>query len=150
MRARLRVRALVLSLLLVVQFFAGMITNLYIVIPPRHPGANAHSYLAGAARSVGWAITSGRFWLAVHAALGMLLAVGSVELIVVAARSRSVRWIWLSVAGCAFLIGAGFNGASFLVFGRDLSSLIMAGLFGLSLASYVVALYADGRRPSGA
>lgn len=142
---RVRVRAVVLCLLLVAQFFVGMITNLYVTIPSRHPGADAHDYFAGAASSVGWAITGGSIWLAVHAALGLLLALGSIEFIVFAARSRSRIWIWVSVLGCAFLIGAGFNGASFLVFGKDYSSLIMAGLFALSLSSYVLGLYVDGR-----
>jgi hypothetical protein len=141
---RLRARAMVLSLLLVVQFFVGMITNLYVTVPARHPGADAHSYFTGAVRSVGWAISGGSAWLAIHAALGLLLALGSIEFIVFAARSRNRRWTWLAVAGCAFLIGAGFNGASFLVFGKDYSSLIMAGLFGLSLSSYVLGLYWDG------
>lgn len=49
------------------------------------------------------------------------------------------------MAGALFLIGAGYNGASFLVYRRGFSSLIMAGLFGLSLGSYVTGLYLDGR-----
>src|ERR1022692_162894 len=85
-------------------------------------------------------------WLAMHAALGLLLVVGSVEFIVAAARSRSATWLWASIAGAAFIIGAGFNGASFLVFGKDYSSLIMAGLFGLSLSSYVLGIFRDGRQ----
>jgi hypothetical protein len=145
-RQRLRTRAIVLCLLLVVQFFIGMVTNLYVTIPAHHPGANAHNYFTGAASSVGWAISGGAVWLAMHAALGLLLALGSLEFIVAAARSRNATWIWSSIAGAAFIIGAGFNGASFLVFGKDYSSLIMAGLFGLSLSSYVLGIFRDGRQ----
>lgn len=43
------------------------------------------------------------------------------------------------------MIGAGFNGASFLVFGKNYSSLLMSALFGLSLGSYLTALFATGR-----
>src|ERR1039457_2743854 len=80
-RQRLRTRAIVLCLLLVVQFFIGMVTNLYVTIPAHHPGANAHNYFTGAASSVGWAISGGAVWLAMHAALGLLLALGSLEFI---------------------------------------------------------------------
>jgi hypothetical protein len=143
--SRLAARAVVMSYLLVVQFFAGMVTNLYVTIPGRHPGSDARDYFTGAADSVGWALTRGDVWLAGHAALGLALAVGALELVFHAVRSRQGMWIWVSVAGAAFVIGAGFNGASFLVFGRDYSSLIMAGLFGLSLVSYLTGLFLDRR-----
>lgn len=146
---RLRVRAIVISLLLVVQFFLGMITNLYVTIPDSHPGANAQNYFSGAASSVAWAISSGpSAWLPMHAALGLLLVLGSLEFIVFAARSRNKIWLWSSIAGASFIIGAGFNGASFLVFGKDYSSLIMAGLFGFSLCSYMLGMYLDARQCS--
>lgn len=145
--ARLRGRAIVVTLLLVLQFFTGMVANLYVTIPAHHPGANAHNYFTGAASSIGWAISSGfNVWLAVHAALGLLLGLATIEFTVAAVRSRSRTWAWSSIAGAAFMIGAGFNGASFLVFNKDYSSLIMAGLFGLSLSSYVLGMYLEGRR----
>jgi hypothetical protein len=84
-------------------------------------------------------------WLALHATLGLLLVLGALEFFVAAVRSRNATWAWSSIAGAAFIIGAGFNGASFLVFAKDYSSLIMAGLFGLSLSSYALGMYLDGR-----
>jgi hypothetical protein len=146
MRQRLRTRAIVLCLLLVAQFFLGMVTNLYVTIPDNHPGANAHNYFTGAASSVGWAISGGAVWLAMHATLGLLLVIGSIEFIVAAARGRNGTWLWASIAGAAFIMGAAFNGASFLVFNKDYSSLIMAGLFGLGLTSYILGIYRDGRQ----
>jgi hypothetical protein len=145
--ARLRVRAIVVILLLVLQFFTGMVANLYVNIPAHHPGANAHNYFTGAASSIGWAISSNfNIWLALHAALGLLLGLATIEFTVAAIRSHNTAWTWSSIAGAAFMIGAGFNGASFLVFNKDFSSLIMAGLFGLSLLSYVLGMYLEGRR----
>jgi hypothetical protein len=138
---RLSRYALLLCALLLCQFFAGMVTNLYVTIPGNHPGAQAKGYFSGAARSVSWAITQGQFWLAVHAALGLALVVVSIAFIVATIRSRRRLWIWASTAGALFLIGAGFNGASFLVFGKQYSSLIMAGLFALSLGSYLTGLF---------
>ena len=142
----LTTQAALLCGLLIVQFFAGMITNLYVTIPANHPGAGTNNFFTGAPAALGWAVPSGPAWLAVQAALGMALAAASLAFIVNAVRSRERMWIWLSVAGALLLIGAGFNGASFLVFGHDFSSLIMSGLFALSLGSYLAAIYLASRR----
>jgi hypothetical protein len=134
-------------LALLVQFFLGMVTNLYVSIPSQHPGASAQNYFNGVASSLGWAISSSpSTWLAAHATLGCLLVLGGIEGIVFAARSRNAIWIWSTSWGAAFIIGAAFNGASFLVFGKAYSSLVMAGLFALAVASYALGMYLDGRR----
>jgi hypothetical protein len=146
-RRKLRNRAIFISMALMVQFFLGMVTNLYVTIPTHHPGANAQNYFAGMAGSIGWAISAGSsLWLAAHAALGILLVLAGIEGIVFAARSRSALWIWSMILGASFIIGAAFNGASFLIFGKQYSSLVMAGLFALALSSYVLGIYLDGRR----
>lgn len=144
--ARLTRQAMILSVLLIVQFFVGMITNLYVTIPASHPGAGSNDFFAGAPQAVGWAVSSAPLWLAVHASLGLALALASIGFIVTAVRSGDRLWIWLSIVGCLLLIGAGFNGASFLVFGHDFSSLIMSGLFALTLAAYLAGIYAAARR----
>jgi hypothetical protein len=46
---------------------------------------------------------------------------------------------WSTLAGC-LVIGAAFNGASFLDFNNDVSSLIMALLAFSAVGSYAVAL----------
>jgi hypothetical protein len=143
---RLTVQAMTLCVLLLVQFFFGMVTNLYVTVPAGHPGSNTGNFFADAPRSVAWAVTSAPVWLAVHAALGLALAVASIAFIVTAIRSGDRLWTWLSVAGCLLMIGAGFNGASFLVFNRDFSSLIMSGLFALTLGCYVTGIYVAARR----
>jgi hypothetical protein len=145
-RARLTRQAMALALLLLVQFFLGMVTNLYVTIPDKHPGAGAKDFFSGAPRSVAWAISSGPAWLAAHAALGLALCLVSILFIVTAARARDRMWIWLSVAGCLLMIGAAFNGASFVTYNHDFSSLIMAGLFALALASYLAGIYYASRR----
>ena len=43
--------------------------------------------------------------------------------------------------GALCIVGAGFNGASFLNYGHDVSSLIMAMLWALALACYLTGLY---------
>ena len=54
-----------------------------------------------------------------------------------------------SLLGALAIIGAGFNGASFLTYGRGFSSMIMAGLWALALACYVTGaiLAARGTSP---
>src|SRR5579875_3315930 len=59
--------------LLLAQFLAGIVVNLYTTIPKSHPGSKPTNYFAGSSRSIGWAISDGGAWLAVHVILGVLL-----------------------------------------------------------------------------
>jgi hypothetical protein len=91
--------------------------------------------------SVAWAIGHGAAALAVHAALGIVLAVTVVVIAIVAFRlaSRAVA-VW-SVIAAALVIGAGFNRASFLDFNDNSSSLIMALLAFAAIACYSVVMF---------
>jgi hypothetical protein len=119
----------------------GMVVNLYTKIPAHHPGAHPSSYFAGSARSVMWAISRGAAALAIHATLGFIVVV--LALIVassaVLGSNRALK-IWLILAA-GLVIGAGFNGASFLDFNQTTSSLVMALLALGSVVCYLVALY---------
>lgn len=58
------------------------------------------------------------------------------------ARRVGIRSVTVAAAlGFLFIVGAGFNGASFLDFQADYSSLIMATLFGLAVLAYAVVLF---------
>jgi len=139
-RDRLPVWLSATALLLLAQMAVGMVVNLYVVVPARHPGARPGDYLGGSARSIGWAIGSGRAVLAVHAALGLELVVAALAVFGVAlARRRARTAAWAGLAA-ALIVGAGFNGASFLDFGRDYSSLIMALLSLGAVGCYLLAL----------
>lgn len=137
---RLRRAYLVMSLLLLAQFLLGMAVNLFVTIPDRHPGAQPANYFADSASTIGWAIPSGGAWLAAHVSLGLALIVGGLAVIILAARSRSRIAVGTAVLAAAAVTGAAFNGASFLDFNQDYSSMIMAALFAVALASYVVGL----------
>jgi hypothetical protein len=130
--------AIVLTL---VQSGIGMDVNLYVTVPVHHPGAHPSSYFGGSARSVGWAIAHGTPALAVHASLGLALAISVIAIAVRAATvaDRAVT-AWSILAGL-LVIGAGFNGASFLDFNHDLSSLIMALLALGAIACYSITLF---------
>jgi hypothetical protein len=135
-------------LLVVVQASFGMVVNLYVAIPVRHLGAKPSNYFAGSFHSVVWAVSHGATFLVIHASLGLALVVFVLGAAVLAIRAgkRAVA-IW-SVLGGLFVIGAGFNGASFLDFNEDFSSLIMALLAFAAIGSYTAALFLLGQQPA--
>jgi len=56
----------------------------------------------------------------------------------------------LAVVGTLAVIGAGFNGVSFLNYGQGFSSMIMAGLWALALACYGAGAIRAGLRTADA
>ncbi len=137
-------------MLVLVQAGIGMAANLYVTVPAHHPGARPANYLTGSFHSVAWAIAHGALALAIHAALGLALAV---LVIGVAARAFVIA-SWpvraSSILAALFVVGAGFNGASFLDFNNNISSLIMALLAFAAVACYAVVLYLLGQAVSSA
>jgi hypothetical protein len=127
--------------LILVQSGLGMDVNLYVTVPAHHPGAHPASYFSGSVHSVGWAIAHGTPSLAIHASLGLALVI-LVVAIGVRATTVAGRAViaWAILAGL-LVIGAGFNGASFLDFNQDFSSLIMALLALGAIACYAIALF---------
>ena len=134
-------------LLLVIQYLLGMVVNLYVVLPGRHPGAGAHSYFSGAASGLGWVMTRGPGWAAAHAAFGLALVLAALASITLTWRPGGRMARVLSVLGALAIVGAAFNGASFLNYGHDFSSMIMAGLWALALACYLTSMFLAARRP---
>jgi len=135
--------------LLLIQYLLGMVVNLYVTLPSRHPGAGASDYFSGATAGLAWLITDGPAWAAAHAALGMALAVAALAAIALAWRGGSAAAKVASVAGTLAIIGAGFNGTSFVNYGHDFSSMIMAGLWALALACYLTGAILAAARPPG-
>ncbi len=85
-----------------------------------------------------------RSWRAgspIHAVLGLALVVTVIAIAIRALKvSNRAVVVWSVLAG-ALVIGAGFNGASFLDFNDSISSLIMALLALSAVACYSVALF---------
>ncbi len=132
-------------ILLLGQFALGIATNLYVKIPAKHPGAHAGGYFSGLAQGIGWVIPNGAVVLAAHAALGLALILVGLDLLVVSIVTKSLARragvVSAHLVGVLAIIGAGFNGVSFLNYSHNVSSLVMALLFALAVACYVVALY---------
>ncbi len=127
--------------LLLVQFIIGMLVNLFVVLPSQHPGTNAPEYFGGVAQGVWWALGHGGWELSAHAGLGVLLGALSLVMLVVAIIARRRAWIIVTMLGWLGVFGAGFNGASFMNYGHDFSSLIMSIGFTLALVAYAVGFY---------
>lgn len=140
-RARVfRIGALTTLFLLLAQFLVGMVINIYVAIPPGHPGGSS-SFLEGAVPGTVWAITAGRPALAVHTVLGILLAVGAIALLLLALASRQRAWTTAAGLGLLGMLAAGVGGIGFLNYGRDYATLLMAAGFTLAAGSYMAALF---------
>ena len=133
-------------LLLLIQYLLGMAVNLYVTLPGRHPGAGAGNYFAGAVSGLGWVISAGPGWAAAHAAFGLALVVAAVASIALTWRQGGRMATATSVLGALAIVGAGFNGVSFVNYGHDFSSMIMAGLWALALACYLAAMFLAASR----
>ncbi|WP_415854859.1 hypothetical protein [Sinomonas sp. G460-2] len=143
--ARVRRAELILCFGLLAQYLLGMAVNLFVKIPDDHPGANPPEYFGGVLKSVTWASSGGGLWLASHAGLGLLLVVVAFVAILLSFGSHSRAAYWSSIVGFLAIVGAGFNGGSFLNYAEDFSSMIMAALWAVALASYLAGIYRIGR-----
>lgn len=133
--------------MLIAQFLLGMAVNLFVVIPKDHPGSNPPEYFSGVAQSVAWALLHGHVLLILHASFGLVLVLASVGVLVQAIRSGSRSLIVTAAFGAFGVIGAGFNGGSYLNYHEDFSSMIMATGFAVAAVSYAAGLYLLSRNP---
>lgn len=139
-RPALRRGAAVMLIALSAQFLAGMIVNLFVVVPTDHPGAGTSPYFTGVVESVLWSFSSGIPLLVAHVVLGILLFAGAIWIIVVSIQAKVRATQWLSGVGLFGVIFAGFNGASFLKFNLDVSSMLMSIGFTLAMVAYSLIL----------
>jgi hypothetical protein len=138
----LRPLTMLALLLLAVQFLLGMVVNLFVTIPTSHPGAGAPEYFSGVAAGVAWALAHSDWWLRLHAVDGLLLFLDSLALIWLAVTARVRAWIVTSLVGWIGVVAAGFNGASFMNYGHNFSSLLMSIGFLVAVVAYGVGAYA--------
>ena len=94
-----------------------MAVNIYVVLPGSHPGASAGDYFTGAASGLSWVIPEGPVWAGVHAAFGLALVLAAFAAIALTRGQPSRVATALSVLGALAILGAAFNGVSFLNYG---------------------------------
>ena len=146
--AQLRLRTItgIILVLMAVQFLVGMLVNLFVQVPSVHPGANAPDYFSGVVQGLVWALLHAPLWLLIHTIVGLLLFLASLILIGFAIAARRRAWIIVSVVGLLGIVAAGFNGASFMNYGHNFSSLLMSIGFLLSAVPYTIGLSLGVRR----
>jgi hypothetical protein len=137
----LRILTLLILLLLATQFLIGMLVNLFIVVPAHHPGSNPPEYFSGVVTGVLWVLGDGTLWLRLHAIIGLALFLSALILLGLAIASRRRAWIISSIFGLLGIVAAGFNGASFLNYGQNFSSLLMSIGFLLAVIPYMIGIY---------
>ena len=122
------------------QFLVGMLLNLFVTIPDKHPGDSGSNYFARSWHSLVWTLSGHGGWtLAFHVYLGCVLALGSISLFIGALMQRSRRWSVAGGVAALFTIGAFFNGLSFIDFNKDISSMTMATCWLAAVSSLVAA-----------
>ena len=137
----LRAITLTILLLLSAQFLIGMLVNLFVVVPSNHPGSHPSEYFSGVVTGVLWVLGQGTLWLRFHAIVGLALFLFSLILLGFAITSRRRAWIISSIFGLLGIVAAGFNGASFLNYGENFSSLLMSIGFLLAVIPYMIGIY---------
>ncbi|MGH7640926.1 MAG: hypothetical protein ACREN7_03625 [Candidatus Dormibacteria bacterium] len=124
-----------------IEFVVGMGLNLFITITRDHPGAHGNSgYFVRSLNSVVWGLSHFGL-LPFHIGIGFVLFLGSIRLAVATFRApgRGIRLA--SLVGLLAVAGAGFNGASFLDFDDDFSSMLMTVLFAIAVFCFALVLY---------
>ncbi len=120
--ARLRMSSFGLVTMLIIQYILGTVYSLYGTAPT-------------AKKSIGLFSSP---VLALHVILAILLLIAAVMQLVRAIGARHGLTTWMSAAGLAGIVAAGFAGIGFTGNGAAGASLGMAVAFAVSLASYVV------------
>src|SRR5712692_8494569 len=138
---QLRITFVFALVMLIVQFLLGMALNLFVKIPTDHPSSNPPEYFSGVAQSVTWAILHGNILLAIHAGFGLVLVLAAIGTLIQAIANRRRGIVVSAVVGFIGVLGAGFNGGSYLKYHEDFSSMIMATGFAIAMVAYLAGLY---------
>jgi hypothetical protein len=119
---------------LLIQYAVGLWVSVYVTVPARDQGG-------GIFAAVGRALANGPAALALHAALGLLLLVGSIVLVVRAVAARDRFFIVTTAISLLAVLGAAGSGAAFVNNGQDGASLTMGLLTAVALLCQLVNLF---------
>ena len=124
--ARIRISSLGAVAMLLIEFILGIVYNLYGTAPT-------------AKKSVGLFSSP---VIALHVIVAILLVIAAVGQLIRAIGTRHRLAIWMSAVGLLGILGAGFAGLGFTSKGAAGASLGMSLAFAVSLACYVVLVFA--------
>jgi hypothetical protein len=132
---RLRVTSLSMVVLLVAQFVAGIVANLYVKIPATIPGTKAGK------PDIGWALAHGPADLRIHVGLAILLVAAALVMAGLGIATRRAAWVITTLTGLLMILVATSGGLGFLSGGSNASSLQMALGFMGAFLSYATGFY---------
>ena len=124
--ARMRISSLGTVIMLIIQFILGIIYNLYGTAPTAHKSIGLFSSPV----------------LALHVILGILLIIAAIGQLIRAIGTRHRLATWMSGLGLLGILAAFFVGVGFAGNGSAGASLGMALAFAVSLAAYVILVFA--------
>lgn len=129
--------------MLALQFILGMILNLFVTLPDKHPG-QAGNYFARSGHTFTWAITlGGGIALFLHVLVAIGILAHSIIFVVRAVKLGSKRWIWVGSIGLIGILAAFSNGLSFLDYNRDANSFIMAVGYIIATVAYTTGIFGE-------
>ncbi len=124
--ARIRMSSLGTVAMLLIEFILGIVYNLYGTAPTPKKSIGLFSSPV----------------LALHVIVAILLVIATVGQLIRAIGTRHRLTIWMSAIGLLGIVGAGFSGLGFAGNGAAGASLGMSLAFAVSLAAYVVLIFA--------
>jgi len=130
--ARLRISSLGAAIMLIIEFILGIVYNLYGTAPTADKSIGLFSSPV----------------LALHVILAILLVIAALGQLIRAIGTRHRLAIWMSAVGLLGILGAGFAGLGFTSKGAAGASLGMSLAFAVSLACYVVLVFALAPPPA--
>jgi hypothetical protein len=138
---QLRRFAIILLWIYAAEFVLGMTLNLFVTLPDTHAGTSGSGYYSQSVASLLWALEGGGgVVLFLHALLGVLILIASLVLFIRSFGSVDRSWRWPSGVTLLFTFAALTNGLSFLDFGLDRSSAIMAGCWLVAIGALAFGL----------
>ena len=122
-----------MAVALLIQYAVGLWVSVYVTVPARDQGG-------GILAAVGRALANGPAALGLHAALGLLLLLGSIALVVRAVVARDRFFMVTTTVSLLAVLGAAGSGAAFVNNGQDGASLAMGLLTAVALLCQLINL----------
>jgi hypothetical protein len=123
-RDPLRIQSHVILGILILQYFLGMLANLFV----QFPDTTNEKLL--------WQFVQGQWIVVTHMILGFLLLIGSIVLLFRSIRRKDKDWIIAASLGLAAILTAVGAGSEFIPTQQDVYSYIMAVAFIIAVISY--------------
>ena len=118
--------AMATVVILVLIYALGMYVNLFVEIPED---------------ATAWQVAMKSIILLLHLSLGTLLIVHATSLVASSVKAKNSSWMIFSGVGLAGVLLSVATGSSFITHQNELSSLLMAFGFGISIIAYTFGIY---------